>query len=119
MRLTILLDQDVNVHIAQQMNLLGYDVTTVREEHILGASDDEVLDKATELGRVVFTHNYRDFEQLAKDREAAGRPHSGILLVIRDDPGRLVKRLAVWIDEYSAYELSMSHACLWLPNYTL
>ena len=56
---------------------LGHDVTRTPNEWMpLDASDDSQLLGATAQGRCIFTHNARDFIQLAKKHKR----HQGIIL---------------------------------------
>lgn len=46
-----------------------------------GVTDEEVLERATEAGRIVVTRNGRDFIELARAWADENRPHAGILVV--------------------------------------
>lgn len=54
----------------------GVDVRTVPEARMLGASDQEHLERARKEGRVIFTHD-DDFLRL----HAAGAEHAGMVYV--------------------------------------
>ena len=58
----------------------GMDVTTALEENMVDRADDTHLDYATQQGRVLFSFNRRDFNQLHGDYLAHGRSHAGIIL---------------------------------------
>lgn len=65
----------------------GHDVLALDDELALKQlTDPDVLDLATEQGRVVVTANIRDFAALARSRMEAGRAHPGIILI---PPGSL------------------------------
>jgi len=49
------LDEHVNVEIARQLNQLGIDTVTVRDQKLLGKSDPSQLQIAIDLGRVLCT----------------------------------------------------------------
>lgn len=42
--------------------------------------DEEQIQFATSQGRVLFTHNVRDFAQLSREYWRAGRHHAGLIL---------------------------------------
>ena len=53
----LLLDENVAPDVADGLRANGLDVRTVPEEDLIGRPDVEVLRRATELGRVVVTHD--------------------------------------------------------------
>ena len=60
----------------------GYDVRAVDEEQALeGLGDPDLLDLATQDGRVLVTCNVRDFSPLLVEWASDGRDHAGVLLV--------------------------------------
>ena len=56
------------------LRIRGVDVVTTKDADMLGATDEEHLDLATRLDRVIFTQD-DDFLRLASD----GREHAGIV----------------------------------------
>lgn len=60
-------------------------------------ADDEVLSLASELCRIVITHNVRDFAVLARSRAEEQRSHTGIVLVTLPHTayGAILRRLDV------------------------
>ena len=78
MPLALYLDEQVQTAIARGLRQRGVDVLTVREDGRTGGSDAEVLERAAELGRVVFTRD-DDFLSLAHARQAAGNPFVGVV----------------------------------------
>jgi hypothetical protein len=60
------------------LRLRAVDVLTVQEDGRSGATDSEVLDRATELGRVLFS---RDVDLLieAQVRQTAGEEFAGVI----------------------------------------
>lgn len=66
---------NVQVVIAEQLLRRGIDVITVRDLNLLGDEDINHLERATQLGRVLCTHD-SDYVELA----TAGINHSGIIL---------------------------------------
>jgi predicted nuclease of predicted toxin-antitoxin system len=74
-------DEDFPLGAVQILRNLGHDVQTVQEAGRCGKPDPEVLADATADGRVVLTHNHRDFQRL----HAVGQSHGGIISCTRDD----------------------------------
>jgi len=67
------LDESVDPAVAAGLRGRGIDATTVREQGLLGASDQAQLDFAVASGRLLVTHD-RDFLRMA----AADTAHHGI-----------------------------------------
>ncbi|HEV3146544.1 MAG TPA: DUF5615 family PIN-like protein [Gemmataceae bacterium] len=67
MSISLYMDENVQGPITNGLRLRGIDVLTVQEDGRSSAPDSEVLDRATELGRVLFS---QDHDML---REAHGR----------------------------------------------
>jgi len=65
-------DEHVSRSITLGLRQRGVDVLTVQEDGRAGASDAELLDRATQLGRVLFT---QDDDLLV---EASGRQKTGV-----------------------------------------
>ena len=78
MSITLYMDHNVPAAITNGLRLRGVDVITAFEDsrHMLG--DPELLDRATELGRVIFTRD-DDFLIEAQRRQQAGIPFSGVI----------------------------------------
>ena len=83
----VYIDHDVSAQIAALLRNDGHDVLTTRERHLTRASDDEQLLVASQQGRVLITHNARDFVLLhnAWRRWSAAwqvtAVHAGILVI--------------------------------------
>jgi hypothetical protein len=59
----------------------GFQVHTPRSENTQGWDDDKHLEFAAQRGFAVLTYNVKDFKLLHEEWQAAGRRHSGILVV--------------------------------------
>lgn len=99
------LDEDVSVLVAALLRARGFDVTTAREEGMLGRNDGDQLTCAVKLGRSIFTHNRLDFEQLHRAYLSANRVHSGIVIGSRRNPYELARRIAVLLNTLTTDEL--------------
>jgi predicted nuclease of predicted toxin-antitoxin system len=77
MSVGLYMDEHVPRAITEGLRLRGVDVLTAQEDNRRRASDSELLDRATELGRILFT---QDSDLL---REAARRQRTGEILYRR------------------------------------
>jgi len=94
--MTIALYMDVHVHraITLGLRLRGIDVLTAQEDGYRTASDTVLLDRATELGRVLFSQD-EDLLVEAKRRQLDGTPFGGVIYAhqLRITIGRCVTDL--------------------------
>lgn len=76
----MLLYTDVHVPFAitAGLRLRGVDVLTAQEDDAAGLDDEELLDRVTTLGRIIFTRDL-DFLALARKRQYAGVTFSGVV----------------------------------------
>jgi hypothetical protein len=70
---------DVHVHFAilHQLRRLDVDVVHAAEEGAAELEDAEILDRARDVGRVVFTQDIR-FRAMAEEWQRTGRPFAGL-----------------------------------------
>ncbi|HEX6963904.1 MAG TPA: DUF5615 family PIN-like protein [Lacipirellula sp.] len=78
MSVAFYMDVHVPGPITEQLRRRGVDVLTAQEDGCETVTDEALLLRATELGRVVFTHDVR-FRVLAEDWQRQGRTFSGLL----------------------------------------
>lgn len=104
----LLLDEMISPTLAQNLRAAGFDVVAISANPSLrGTSDPEVLELATREGRVLVTHNVKDFALLAASWAAEGRTHTGMLFISaksfpsgRSQLGRLAAALeGRWADD--------------------
>jgi predicted nuclease of predicted toxin-antitoxin system len=76
--IALYMDENVRGAITRGARLRGIDVLTAQEDGAEGRPDPQVLDRATELGRVLFTHD-DDLLRVAAERQRQGVPFSGVL----------------------------------------
>ncbi len=67
------MDENVDVEVAEQLVRKGIDAITVRDLDLLGDEDPNHLRRATEMGRVLCTHD-KDYPRMS----AEGVEHAGI-----------------------------------------
>ena len=78
MGVALYMDVHVPAPITQQLRRLGIDVLTAQEDGHDQATDDQLLQPTTALGRVIFTQDAR-FRVLAEDWQRSGREFAGLL----------------------------------------
>lgn len=90
-------DENVPRAIAEGLRLKGIDVLTVQEDGFDQRDDPVVLDRATELGRVVFTFD-DDFLREATARSTAGSPFATVIYApqLRMSIGRCIDDLELF-----------------------
>jgi predicted nuclease of predicted toxin-antitoxin system len=94
--MTIALYMDVHVHraITTGLRLRDVDVLTAQEDGYRRANDDRLLDRATEVQRVLFTQD-DDLLVEANRRQTAGIPFAGVIYAhqLRITIGRCIQDL--------------------------
>ena len=88
MGLELLVDEDTSSkRLVRMLVDAGHDVVTVLSEGLQGSTDQEVLEQARDLERVVLTQNVGDFREL----HDADPEHPGILGIFheRDPSGHM------------------------------
>lgn len=93
------LDEDVPHSAAKIGRDLGLDVVSAREVGPIPRPDAEHLTAAAAAGRIVVTYNRNDFIALTHDAFAAGKPHTGVLILTRKlprDGARIAHALVRW-----------------------
>jgi hypothetical protein len=78
MSLALYMDENVAGQITKGLRKRGIDVLTVQEDGRGGCPDPIVLDRATELGRVMFSQD-RDVPDEAEYRQKEGIHFSGVI----------------------------------------
>jgi len=76
--LALYLDENVHRAISAGLRLRGVDILTVQEDGRSGSEDSAVLDRATELGRTLFSQD-EDLLVEGRRRQASGQPFPGII----------------------------------------
>lgn len=80
------LDEDVSPSAAKIARAMGLDVVAAVEVGPLPRTDPEHIALAAAEGRAVVTYNRDDFLEYTIDFFAAGKPHAGVLVVVRSIP---------------------------------
>jgi hypothetical protein len=78
MPLRFYMDVHVPLAVTERLRRMGVDVLTSQEDGTAEMGDDLLLDRATTLGRLLFTQD-QDFLRIASERQEAGLSFVGIL----------------------------------------
>lgn len=111
----------LDAQIAVQMRRRNWDVESIQADHpeLIGLDDAAVLERATELQRVLVTDNVRHFLPLHRQYLAEHKLHRGLLLAHPRAYPRSKKTIGVWVRglERALKELGTSSSenmCEWL-----
>ena len=105
-RIKLLLDEHIWLGLAGTLRPEGYDVLHVCEANLSGASDDVVLQYATENGRALLTFNAKDFVELNRQWSKLKRKHAGIIISSQIKPAELLRRTRKLLGTKSPDDLS-------------
>ena len=94
MSLRLYMDVHVPRAITDGLRVRGLDVLTAQEDSAPRLSDPDLLDRATALGRVLFTQD-RDLLRETTQRQRSGRPFAGLVYAhpLRATIGQCVRDL--------------------------
>ena len=107
-RIRLYIDEDAAEHaVVTGLRNRGIDVLTVIDTGMMSASDEEQLAYAVSQDRTLYTLNVGDFCRLHADNLAAGKNHSGIIVISRQrySIGEKIRRLNAHIDGVAAEEM--------------
>lgn len=112
MGLRLYADEWVDGRITAGLRRRGVDVVTAAEERLLGAPDDQHMDRATALGRVILTAD-EDFFVIVRDRFARNVSFPGLMfLKPLADVGRAVRAI---VHTAEAIDPDPQNWIKWLP----
>jgi predicted nuclease of predicted toxin-antitoxin system len=78
------MDHHVRRAVTEGLRRRGVDVLTAYQDGFAGKSDERLLERSTQLGRVLFTHD-EDFLAIAHHWLLDGREFAGIVYVHQDE----------------------------------
>lgn len=78
----ILVDEMYPATVAEALQAVGIEATTVMELRLAGASDPEVFGAAVAGGYSVLTENVGDFARIAAEHSTTGGHHTGVLIAL-------------------------------------
>lgn len=93
MRIKLYLDEDVPLSFGEALRTRGVDALSTQKAGNKGFTDLEQLQFAVEHGRVIITHNKKDFMLLHKNYLELKKQHHGIILTDQQPIGVLLKRI--------------------------
>ncbi len=102
------LDRHIMGRLAVDLRGRGYDVVRTEEVGKDTAPDEEQLAFATAENRAILTFNIRDFAPLHEARQAAGRPHAGVIVSQQlgsRDYGLLLQRMLRLLNHFTREEM--------------
>lgn len=82
MAVAFYMDENVSKAVTNELRRQKVDVITVQEDGLMGAPDSDILDRATQLQRAVFTHDV-DFLREASRRWRGDIPFYGVVYAHR------------------------------------
>ena len=108
------MDHHVRGAVTAGLRRRGIDVLTAFDDGRAQVSDEELITRATELGRVLFTQD-DDFLAIADDWQRVGRHFAGVVYAhqLRATVGQIVADLHLILEASTAEELRNS--VLFLP----
>ena len=78
MAIALYMDVHIPQSITAQLCRRNVDVLTAQEDDTLELPDDQLLERSTALGRVLFTQDIR-FRAMAEDWQRQGKPFAGLI----------------------------------------
>lgn len=107
-------DQNMQFAVVVALRERGCDVLTALDDAHDRRPDDEILDRAQALSRVVVTHD-QDFLELAAERQSSCKEFPGIVFcqLSKSSIGGMVKDL-VLIAEATSYD-ELRNQVVWVP----
>ena len=106
MSLKLYFDVHVRSSIRNGLRKAGIDVITAQLDGTAELPDRQLLDRATELGRVLFTHD-KDFLQEAAQRQNSGIPFAGLVYARQGGAsiGQYIGDLRLLAEVYDSHEM--------------
>ena len=99
------LDEDVDIMVAELLNVYGFAALTTRDAARLGAEDEEQMGFAAREGMTLLTHNRVHFEALASEYFTAGKEHAGIIIAVQRSSYEITRRVLQILNHVTADEM--------------
>lgn len=112
---SLYLDEDVRVLLAEVFRSRGYSATHALEVGRCGKSDEEQLAYAARHKMAILTHDGRDFAVLDKTHRVQKISHSGIILSSQVPFPEILKRVLKLLSTNRYDEIK--NTCLWLSDF--
>ena len=114
---SVYLDHNFDPQIAHDLRAHGFDAVAAIEVGMERATDEGHLRFAATAGRVLISHDLKDFPRLAERWAERGEAHSGVVLTgqwSKGSYGDLLRRLLTLLDSRTAEEFA--NQVVWLPR---
>lgn len=113
MTVALYLDHNIPAAVAKGLREREVDLLMAREDGHATATDEQVLERATELQRIVVTHD-TDFFRLAAESQRTGRAFSGVVWCRQDalSVGELIEQLELFAQLSEPRECQQRILCL-------
>lgn len=113
--ISLYLDEDVRVLLAEVLRKRGYNASHVVEAGRAGKSDTEQLAYAVKNNMSMLTHNIRDYVKLSELYSAQSKTHLGIIVsdqlpfnellrrtlrFLSSNSGKTIKNRLIWLQDY-------------------
>ena len=111
MKIRLYLDEDtMDGDLVRALRIRGVDVTTALEQGMIRRDDIDHLELANSEGRVLYSFNMSDYQQLHSEYLTLGKHHSGMILAQqrRHSIGEQMRRLLKIVAQVSAEEIKDS-----------
>jgi predicted nuclease of predicted toxin-antitoxin system len=112
---SLFLDEDVRVLLAEVLRNRGYEATHVLEAGRCGKSDEEQLAYASKNKMAILTHNVKDFTILSKAYEAQGKKLYGIIVSGQLPFNELLKRVLRLLSSHPGD--AFTNKIIWLSDF--
>jgi hypothetical protein len=116
----LVLDNHYPAVVATRLRDGGFDVATAHELECADFDDEQLLEECTRTGRALLSNNAVDFIPIARQWQAQGRAHSGIVLTSdatfprhRAAVGSLISALTTLLSQHRS-ENSLADQVVWL-----
>ncbi len=113
--ISLYLDEDVRVLLAEVLRSRGYKVSHVLEIGKTGKSDSDQLSYAVNHKMAILTHNISDYMKLSKSYSLERKKHFGIIVSEQIPFGELLKRSLKFLSSNSSE--SIKNRVIWLQDY--
>jgi hypothetical protein len=117
---TLVLDNHYPAVVATRLCEAGFHVATAHELECADFDDEQLLEECTRTGRTLLSNNAVDFIPIARQWQAQGRSHSGIVLTSdatfprhRAAVGALISALTALMSAHDGDE-ALADRVIWL-----
>ncbi len=113
--ISLYLDEDVRVLLAEVLRSRGYRSTHVLESGRTGKSDPEQLAYAVSHKMAILTHNISDYSKLSKSYSLERKKHFGIIVSEQIPFSELLRRTLKFLSSNTGE--SVKNRVIWLQDY--